>query len=97
MMGELRFSNFTIPALSAPAFYCVGASSGPISVNFEHRHNAFFSAYIKKVDASANLITLIAPANHSFESAATIELKKQFDYVHVVHAYNTFYVLSSVK
>lgn len=97
MMGELKFSNFTVPVLSAPAFYCVDASAGPVTVSFDHRHNAFFSAYIKKIDASANTVTLVAPAAHSFEGLPTIELKKQYDYVHVVHAYTTFYILSSVK
>lgn len=96
-MVEFHSSDFTVPAVDASAVIIVDATAGPITITFEHRHNAVYSAWIKKVDPSANIVTLLAPPNHTFEGASTIQLKKQYDFANILHCYTTFYLLSVPK
>lgn len=91
---ELKTSSFMAPAMDQS--YVIDASAGPVTVTFEHRHNAVYLAQIKKIDASSNPVILTPPVGHTFDGQSSITLTKQFGYISILHYRTTFYIIGWV-
>lgn len=88
--STVSFSGST-PLTGAEGLVLVDASGGPVTVPLSSPSELFHSVVIQKTDASANAVTVAAPAGFTINGAASVALAAQWDRVTVLATDTAFY------